>query len=364
MDTKHIFWSLAVISVSVSMLWRPVLAKDDAMESVLGGVLGAVLVEGIKELNKQPDPSPSPENIHWNDTSPAPSQQHVLSKSSIAKENRRVRETQAALLKIGFYSGLVDGIAGEETIGAIKAWQTEFDQEADGKLTEAQFDLLKKVSDGGFSSMADYEAAQSAGFSTKKEYQSFAQSGFATKIDFIKAKEAGFSSKQEYDESIQKPNPVTVTTKEISSESMTPVAQTDAPIQSADNKAEGWWQKLKNNLENMNAPPLCDSQESVDNIRDLYLNSNMSGNAPYDLEDVTEVTYNEKLHVRQCEGVALGNNGRNMIQYTYSKAEDSLWSGYIIQAKMDPLTIEERERLNNAQSIGNLLLLNSMMNMQ
>jgi hypothetical protein len=58
------------------------------------------------------------------------------------QERLKVANVQAALLKLGFDVGEVDGIVGERTTAAIEAFQKEYHLDVDGKITES---LLEKL---------------------------------------------------------------------------------------------------------------------------------------------------------------------------------------------------------------------------
>lgn len=187
-----------LVTASVLCLTPAPSYADDDVKSVIGGVIGALMVEGVKEMSKsqqQPDTQTQQEQIQWN-TQTAPLQN---SRDSTDPELQRNRDIQAALTKIGFYSGTVDGILGEGTRSAIQSWEKEFDQTVDGILTDSELSLLKSASKGGFADFSNYKDALSAGFDTKKEYSAFLKSGSSTKRGFDETSSAELTTKTEID---------------------------------------------------------------------------------------------------------------------------------------------------------------------
>ena len=59
------------------------------------------------------------------------------------QERLQVSSVQAALSKLGFDVGTVDGISGSKTTVAIKAFQKKHHMKADGKITEKLLEQLK-----------------------------------------------------------------------------------------------------------------------------------------------------------------------------------------------------------------------------
>lgn len=195
MSFRKSILALACLSL-VSVPAKPSHADSDSMKAIMGGMLGSIIVEGVKEMSK---PQEQPEEpIQWHDQQPAEQQVDP----ALQERRARNREIQGALTKIGFYNDAVDGIAGPGTIAAIKAWETEFGQVIDGQLTESELEYLRTVSDGGFTNKADYDAAKEAGYSDYAEYAEFKRSGFSSKVDLMHAQKAGFKTKQEYDRAI------------------------------------------------------------------------------------------------------------------------------------------------------------------
>jgi len=169
MSIKYALRNLAITLAFIFLLMHPVptFADDDTEKAVLGSVLGAIIVEGVKELNNPQETLPlhPPQEGH--------PQQQTLPPEFIETENRRIEEIQTALTKTGLYTDAIDGIADERTIVAIEKWESRFGQVVDGNLTDSEFDLLKTAAAGGFSNQAEYDAAQKEGFSTRKNYQDY-----------------------------------------------------------------------------------------------------------------------------------------------------------------------------------------------
>jgi hypothetical protein len=57
-----------------------------------------------------------------------------------------LRRTQLALQKLGYYGGKVDGVAGADTLAAIRRFQHELRAEMSGRLTPDQLERLLKDS--------------------------------------------------------------------------------------------------------------------------------------------------------------------------------------------------------------------------
>ncbi|MCK5285487.1 MAG: peptidoglycan-binding protein [Alphaproteobacteria bacterium] len=171
-------------------------AVNDDAKAVLGGMLGAFIVEGIKEVNKQEpqQQQQQQQNINWKNTT----QQHTPSKNNTnspeaLKEKERNKKIQKLLSKIEFYNGSFDGIAGAGTQSAIKDWEIEFDQIVDEKISDKEMILLKDTSEKNFNNKIEYKISEAQGFSNREEYAAAKSSKvqiFLTDIDaFLKTYE-------------------------------------------------------------------------------------------------------------------------------------------------------------------------------
>lgn len=169
---------IALSAASLSQI-SPAFA-DDEMKALIGGIVGTIMVEGMKEMSKpqeQPAEQIQQDQIQWAN----PHQDQSTQAAEPNPDRLRIREIQAALTKIGFYYKEIDGVSGSGTTAAIQAWENEFDQTVDGYLTDDEFKFLKTVSEAGFSNHSDYQEAANAGLSTRKEFVKYKQGSLEIK---------------------------------------------------------------------------------------------------------------------------------------------------------------------------------------
>lgn len=133
----------------VALLFLPInhaYAMDDGVKSVLGGILGAILVEGVKEISKEKEENQQNEEIQWNDL---PSHNSYVQNDNKEKNHYNVRlaKIQKHLKMLGFYNSNVDGLFGRNTLDAIYRWEAKYDQTIDGKISDVEFRYLKGLVD-------------------------------------------------------------------------------------------------------------------------------------------------------------------------------------------------------------------------
>jgi peptidoglycan hydrolase-like protein with peptidoglycan-binding domain len=205
---KSIFLRIAFLFL-VLFQANPSFADDD-VKRVVTGVLGALIAEGLQEANSpQQSETIRPEDIQWVN----PHQDQPVQAVESNSDRARAREIQAALTKIGFYYGEIDGISGSGTSSAIQSWEAEFDQTIDGYLTESEFGFLKKVSDAGFSNYADYQDATKAGIQTRKEYERIKKEGEPSVGAVTQAEEVGIVKPKNSSENLSDEMPIKSSSK-------------------------------------------------------------------------------------------------------------------------------------------------------
>jgi peptidoglycan hydrolase-like protein with peptidoglycan-binding domain len=114
-------------------------AADDRMINLLGnlavGIVGKALDDAATDTQKK-------EEITWSDKSQG-------SKSKVVNHaDKRVQDIQRRLKGQGFYTSVVDGLYGKGTASAINAWEQHHGLEANGKISDDEYTLLKAIDDG------------------------------------------------------------------------------------------------------------------------------------------------------------------------------------------------------------------------
>ncbi|ESY55559.1 MULTISPECIES: peptidoglycan-binding protein [unclassified Mesorhizobium] len=144
---------------------------------------------------------------------------------------RVVQRLQAAMSKLGLYSGPVDGLIGPTTVKAFRAYLSRFDVQpgellTDYSLTEMERNAgdgfhsdqerndalalgysdaqsFRDARSGGFSSASAFTQAKSMGFLTQRDYDVAVSGGFRSSDEYQRAQTAGFAAANEYREAVQ-----------------------------------------------------------------------------------------------------------------------------------------------------------------
>lgn len=163
------FKTLLMLSASSLLLSSLPAKADDTVKSILGGIVGSLIVEGVKEATKPREEPQQPEQIEWSEHNAG--QQGTIQHQRPVQivSDPRVREIQGYLSKTGFYKGAVDGISGAGTEGAIRAWEQEFEQVVDGQISDDELELLKEASSGGYRRYAEYKSVKDGGYARRDE---------------------------------------------------------------------------------------------------------------------------------------------------------------------------------------------------
>jgi len=137
-----------------------------------------------------------------------------------------VQRLQAAMTKLSFYNGPVDGLIGRTTVNAFKGYAARYGMpNADIISMDALAEIERTASDGfgndperslaqsqgfndassfnearagGFSSATIFIQARGMGFKSQKEFDAATSAGFTSRADFQKAQAAGFASAQDF----------------------------------------------------------------------------------------------------------------------------------------------------------------------
>lgn len=181
------YFLIASCAASLFVTSSSAYAVDDDVKAVLGGVLGAIIVEGMKNSNA-PAEEQQQENIQWNESQKTsasrPSHDRIM-------EIERISSIQIYLYNLGFYEGSTDGESGPKTRAAIAAWEKEFQQTQDGKISDKELKFLEELSNKQFSTYNEYKAAAALGFddadSYRKAKQLEAQSFLEVTDKFLKS---------------------------------------------------------------------------------------------------------------------------------------------------------------------------------
>lgn len=124
---------LAVVALLPVALSAPQTAKADVKDALIGGVVGAVVTEAIR--NSQQSQRQRAQTV----TRPTVPRPATLNSTYTVAERKQI---QGSLNALGFSVGTVDGILGRNSRNAISQFQATLGQPVTGQLTRAQFAML------------------------------------------------------------------------------------------------------------------------------------------------------------------------------------------------------------------------------
>ncbi|MBZ9757014.1 hypothetical protein LB524_17135 [Mesorhizobium sp. ESP6-5] len=112
---------------------------------------------------------------------------------------RVVQRIQAAMSRLGIYSGPVEGLIGPTTVKAFRAYLARFDLEPGELLTEYSLAEIERNAGDGFHSDQERNAARDLGFTDAQSYNDARSGGFTSASAFAQAKSMGFITQRDYD---------------------------------------------------------------------------------------------------------------------------------------------------------------------
>lgn len=115
---------------------------------------------------------------------------------------RVVQRLQAAMSKLGLYSGPVDGLIGPTTVKAFKAYLDLFDLQPGELLTDYSLAEIERNAGDGFHSDEERNAARGLGFTDAQSFNDARSGGFTSASTFAQAKNMGFTTQRDYDAAI------------------------------------------------------------------------------------------------------------------------------------------------------------------
>lgn len=117
--------------------------KNSLVNRVLMG-LGVLFVVGMIAavfVDEEPFPTPLPPQPFVPNPTPSPAPV-VYNEPELPSNHENISAAQRALSTLGYYDGMVDGITGPRTVGALRDYQSDEDLTEDGRLTAS---LLTKL---------------------------------------------------------------------------------------------------------------------------------------------------------------------------------------------------------------------------
>ncbi|MBZ9759260.1 peptidoglycan-binding protein [Mesorhizobium sp. ESP6-5] len=112
---------------------------------------------------------------------------------------RVVQRLQAAMTRLGLYSGPVDGLIGPTTVKAFRAYLARFDLQAGELLTDYSLAEIERNAGDGFHSDQERNAARAIGYTDAQSYNDGRSGGFTSASEFAQAKSLGFATQREYE---------------------------------------------------------------------------------------------------------------------------------------------------------------------
>lgn len=112
---------------------------------------------------------------------------------------RVVQRLQAAMSKLGLYSGPVDGLIGPTTVKAFRAYLARFDLQPGEVLTDYSLAEIERNAGDGFHSDQERNAARALGFTDAQSFNDARSGGFTSASAFAQAKSMGFMTQRDYE---------------------------------------------------------------------------------------------------------------------------------------------------------------------
>ncbi|MER9602785.1 hypothetical protein [Mesorhizobium sp. M0243] len=113
-----------------------------------------------------------------------------------------VQRLQAAMTRLSFYNGPIDGLIGPSTVAAFKTYTANFGLPAGDQLTEYNLAEIERGAGDGFRNDQERNLAQSLGFTDATSYRDAMAGGFPSASIFAQAKSLGFSTQREFDAAV------------------------------------------------------------------------------------------------------------------------------------------------------------------
>lgn len=112
----------------------PLYADDETRDKAIGLGIG-LLLKGIETLSDTPETT----QPHVNNNS-SESTSGVISN---LRHSNEIAEIQSNLQELGYYSGAIDGLNGQNTTNAINSWRRDNESDRTGNLDWVEKDVLK-----------------------------------------------------------------------------------------------------------------------------------------------------------------------------------------------------------------------------
>lgn len=113
-----------------------------------------------------------------------------------------VQRLQAAMTRLSFYHGSIDGLIGPSTVSSFNNYTANFGVPAGDLLTEYSLAEIERDAGDGFRNDQERNLAQSLGFTDATSYRAAMAGGFPSASIFLQAKSLGFSTQKEFDAAV------------------------------------------------------------------------------------------------------------------------------------------------------------------
>ncbi|RUW94413.1 hypothetical protein EOA19_03465, partial [Mesorhizobium sp. M7A.F.Ca.US.010.02.1.1] len=113
-----------------------------------------------------------------------------------------VQRLQAAMTRLSFYHGSIDGLIGPSTVSSFNNYTANFGVPAGDLLTEYSLAEIERGAGDGFRNDQERNLAQSLGFTDATSYRAAMAGGFPSASIFLQAKSLGFSTQKEFDAAV------------------------------------------------------------------------------------------------------------------------------------------------------------------
>lgn len=113
-----------------------------------------------------------------------------------------VQRLQAAMTRLSFYHGPIDGLIGPATVTSFKTYTANFGVPVGDLLTEYSLAEIERGAGDGFRNDQERNLAHSLGFTEAASYREAMAGGFPSASIFAQAKGLGFSTQREFDAAV------------------------------------------------------------------------------------------------------------------------------------------------------------------
>jgi hypothetical protein len=115
---------------------------------------------------------------------------------------KAVQRLQAAMSRLGLYTGPVDGLIGPTTVKSFRSYLARFDLPPGELLTDYSLAQIERNAGDGFPNDQERNSAQALGYTDAQSFNDAKAGGFTSAGAFAQAKSMGFMTQREYDAAV------------------------------------------------------------------------------------------------------------------------------------------------------------------